>query len=116
MGKRTGPGSSRRSPSIKDKNEIGSEAIAAIQRPYRALEALGSVSQRACVGDGARRLQRGWLGVGLLSSRSRAFASLPLERRRSWWNFRSSSEDLLLDRSLERQRPDPERASLRLDR
>ena len=42
----------------------------------------GSVSERTSVGHSTRRLFRRRFGVGLLSARPRAFACVPLERRR----------------------------------
>src|SRR5882757_8136758 len=62
--------------------------------PEEALEAVGAVSFRAAVGNGARGLQRGRHGVGIFSSRSCAFASLSMGRRRNWRHQRSPSDDL----------------------
>src|SRR5215472_16363308 len=89
------------------------EATGTIANSRPALEALGSVLKRAGMGNGPRGLQPLWDRLGLLPARSRAFARLSLERRRHRRYLRPASEDLLRGCSVERPRPDSQRASLR---
>src|SRR5580700_3000626 len=70
----------------------------------RALEPLGSLSFRACLGNGARGLQRRWRCVELPSSRSRPFACVSLERGRHSWHLRPAPISLFCCGSLERTR------------
>ena len=56
-----------------------------------SLEALGSVPQRAAVGNRARGLQRRRHRLGIFPARSGAFARLSLERGRAWRHLRSAS-------------------------
>src|ERR1700730_8036962 len=85
-------------------------ATRASARAQGLLEALGAVPQRARVGHGARGLQPERRRVGILSARSRAVARIPLERRWSRGNLRSSSDDLLRAGAVEWTRSDLERA------
>src|SRR5688572_28206015 len=71
------------------------------RRTEEELEALGTVSQRATVGHGSRRLfgQRGCVAV--LSLRTGGFANLSLGRGRVAGHHRSPVPPLLCDRALE---------------
>ena len=89
------------------------EAERLLARSQRALETLRSVPERTGVGYRAGRLQRQWGSMEVLPTRSRSFASLPLERRRDRRYLRSSSESLLCRYSLERERRDSQRAYVR---
>ena len=84
-----------------------------VARPHGALEALGTLPERARLGHGPRGLQRRRHRLGVLPARSRALARLPLERGRPRRHLRSPPEDLLCARALERARPDPEGAAVR---
>ena len=52
-------------------------------RLHRTLATLGAVPQRAAVGHGSRRLQRGRRSLGIFSARSRAVAGVSLGRGRT---------------------------------
>src|SRR5271166_1143818 len=82
----------------------------------RELEAVGTLSLRAGVGNRARRLQPRRRGLGLSLPRSGALAGLSLERRRSRRRQRRSAASLLCPGSVERPRSHPEGARLRIDR
>ena len=79
------------------------------------LEALGALPLRAAVGHGARGLQPGRHGLGLLPARARPLAGLSLGRGRPRRDLRPPPVRLLRDRALEREGPDPEGAPLRPD-
>ena len=83
------------------------------QRPHGALEALGTLPERARLGHGPRGLQPRRHCLGILPARSRALARLPLERGRPRRHLRPPPEDLLRARALERARPDPQGAAVR---
>ena len=80
------------------------------------VETLGPVPERACVGDGARGLQRRRRRLGVLPARPRALARVPLERGRARRDLRRPPAAVLRVRAVERARPDPQGAHLRAHR
>ncbi len=96
----------------------GGRSPAARRGPPAApsLETVGSVSERAGLGQRARGLQRRGHRLGLLSARPRPLPGLPVERGRPRRNLRSPSAYLLCPGALEPPRPDPQGADLRAER
>src|SRR3974377_1379351 len=87
-----------------------------ITRPTGPLETLGTVSVRTAVGDGARRLQSRWCGMGLFPARSCALPRLSVGR--GWYrrDFGPASTDLLRAGHVEWTRSHSQRAGVRSDR
>src|SRR2546426_11819567 len=79
----------------------------------KTLEAVGTLSLRAPVGDRPRRLQRRWHGLGILSARSRSLARLSLGGGRNRRDLRPAPDHVLCAGLLEWTRSHPERTSLR---
>ena len=84
-----------------------------VTRAPEQLEALGTLPERARVGNGARGLQPRRQCLGVLPARSCAVARLPLERRRNRRHLRSPSVDLLRHRVVERAGSDSQGAAVR---
>ncbi len=84
-------------------------------RKRNPVEEVGAVSQRAAVGNGSRRLQRGWERLELLLARPVALARLPVGRRRHCRDLRRPAAAVLRDCSVERARSDLEGAPVRTD-
>src|SRR5207248_2725822 len=80
------------------------------------LEALGAVSRRATVGDGARGLLARWGRMELLHARSGAQPLLSLGRGWIAGILRSGRAALFLRGIVERERPDPQGAPFRAER
>ncbi len=78
-----------------------------------AVAKMGTVPQRAAVGDRARGLQRERRCVELLPARSRPIARLPLGRGRARGVLRSEAAAVFRAGAVERQRSDPEGAAVR---
>ncbi len=76
---------------------------------------MGSVSERAPVGHGARGLQRQRRCLGVLHARSCAQPRVSLGRRRSRRILRSRAAPVPVAGAVERPRPDPEGAIVRTD-
>src|SRR4051812_12092523 len=68
----------------------------------RPLEPLGAILGRARVGNRARRLQRGWRSMELLSARPRPLACVSLERRWNRGRLRSASVSMFRAGDVER--------------
>jgi hypothetical protein len=81
----------------------------------QTLEAMGSVSERARLGQRARGLQPGRHGLGLLPPRPRPVARVPVERGRHRRDLGPASAHLLRAGAVERPRPDPEGTAVRAD-
>src|ERR1700674_1328315 len=77
------------------------------------LEALGSVSQRASVGNGARGLQCQRDSLGIFPARPGEVAGLPVGRRRYWRYLRLVPTHLFCSRALEPPRPHSQGTPLR---
>ena len=74
---------------------------------------MGSVPQRARLGDGARGLQPRRHGLGRPPARPRPLARLPVERGRHRRHLGPAPDALLRGRAVERRGSDPEGAALR---
>ena len=77
---------------------------------------VGPVPERARMGNGPRGLLRGRRRLGLLPTRSRPLARVPLERGRHGRHLGHPARALPRARALERERRDPEGAHVRADR
>ena len=77
------------------------------------VEEVGSVPQRAAVGDGPRGLQSGRQRLGLLHARPVALAGVPVGRGRPRRDLRRPAAPVLRPRAVERAGPDPQGARLR---
>ena len=77
------------------------------------LEALGSVLERAAMGNGARGLQRGRHRLGIFSARSCAQPRLSLGRGRHRRHLGRGAAGMPVARALERAGPDPQGAPVR---
>jgi hypothetical protein len=77
---------------------------------------VGAVRERACLGDGARGLQRRRQAVGVPAARARALAGLPLERGWARRDLRRPPAAVPRARAVERARPDAQGADLRTER
>ena len=100
-------------------NHTADGGRAAASRGGRAvglLEALGTLPERAPVGDGARGLQPPRQCLGGLPPRSRPVARVPVGRGRARRHLGQSPAPLLRGGPLERPRPHPEGAAVRPDR
>ena len=78
-----------------------------------SVEGMGSLSERASVGDGARGLQPGWRRLGLLLPRSGPVACLSVGRGRHRRDLRRAPAAVPVTRAMERRRSDPEGADVR---
>ena len=79
------------------------------------MEEVGTVPERAAVGNGAGGLQRERGCLELLPARPRAIARLPLGRGRPGRHLRRPAAPLLCARAVERQGSDPEGAPVRAE-
>ena len=96
-----------------DGNQSRASSTGRAQRRPSGLEALGAIRQRAGLGHRARRLQRQWRLVELLSPRSRPQPRLSLERRRHRRLLRRQAAYLPGGCAVERKRSDSQRADVR---
>src|SRR5262245_5430070 len=96
-------------------NDCRGETASRIAGPYRSLEALGAIRERAGLGYGAGGLHPAWHGLGVPAARTRALEGVPVGGGRAGGHLRPAAASLLCGGAVERAGPDPERAPVWAD-